>query len=259
VLKSCPACDHPERGAIEEALARGEPYRELKETFKVPIGQLKRHRKAHAGGGRVGDQETNPETTQAQTPCFLRFGDLPEGGLSYNGRTGTYEEGVAVFRGKKTGGGGYVFELPDGQDEEDTFDPLGACVVLFSYVVAGRQLYEASGTELDEPGILGDPLLAPDSVALEPVSPLARVDFPEGMGPETRKLEEDWGRWRRNDGGRNRARRRGSKGAARPPLGLLDRAARALAEAEARWDPSTALFYGREERVRELKSMLHRS
>jgi hypothetical protein len=81
---------------------------------------------------------------------------------------------------------------------------------------------------------------------------------PEWVGPEAEKLVEDWSRWRRNDRGRNRGKRKGSKSAAVAPMGLLNQAARALAEAEARWDPSTALFSSREERIRELKRMLYR-
>jgi hypothetical protein len=104
-----------------------------------------------------GEQARNGKANQASQdalPCFLKFGDLPEGGFSYNGKFDMYEDGVAVFRGKRTRSG-YVFDLPGGQDkedEEDAFPPLGACVVLFSYIVAGRAVYEASGTELDEPG-----------------------------------------------------------------------------------------------------------
>jgi hypothetical protein len=209
-----------------------------------------------------GEQARNGEANQASQdalPCFLKFGDLPEGGFSYNGKFDMYEDGVAVFRGKRTRSG-YVFDLPGGQDkedEEDAFPPLGACVVLFSYIVAGRGL-RGFRHGARRAGILGDPLLGPDSAVLKPVSHLTRVGVPKWVGPEAEKLVEDWSRWRRNDGGRNRGKRKGSKSAAVAPMGLLNQAALALAEAEARWDPSTALFSSREERIRELKRMLYR-
>jgi len=56
--KPCAACEHPERAAIDEALARAEPYRELARRFSVSIGQLKRHRKGHMG---AEEKETTPD------------------------------------------------------------------------------------------------------------------------------------------------------------------------------------------------------
>lgn len=74
-IKPCQACDHPERAAIEKALDRGEPYRELNREFKVSIGSLKRHRKAHLGG------EGEPALTAAAEEVVEEV-DLPEQDLS---------------------------------------------------------------------------------------------------------------------------------------------------------------------------------
>lgn len=45
----CPVCTHPEREIIQEAIDRGEPYRELSARHKVSIGAMRRHRSGCVG------------------------------------------------------------------------------------------------------------------------------------------------------------------------------------------------------------------
>lgn len=46
--RTCAVCIHSRRSEINQALSRGEPYRQLSRSFGVHIGVLKRHRQ-HVG------------------------------------------------------------------------------------------------------------------------------------------------------------------------------------------------------------------
>lgn len=72
MLKPCKACEHPERGAVEEALGRGESYKELTKQFGISIGTMKRHRKGHIGRHEQGRaEELEPGGEQPTRPRFI--------------------------------------------------------------------------------------------------------------------------------------------------------------------------------------------
>jgi len=76
---------------------------------------------------------------------YIRFGDLPPGGKSYNHATGDYEDGVSVYRGKLYHDGSWAVDIGINQ---------GAWC-LFS----DRPVYLVSGREVGI-GSDGEPVLA---------------------------------------------------------------------------------------------------
>jgi hypothetical protein len=207
-LKICGACDHSERGAIEEALSRGESYREITKQFKVSIGQLKRHRKGHLNGDgseTVGGQKEGEEV-------FLRFGGLPEGGCSWNFHEECYEEGASVYPGRKVQGG-YAFDYPCDPDYRDL------TLSIVEMMLAGRALYLAAGAEVGKGGD-GEPLL--EDILLALASPLARLEVPDWWGPAGRSFADAWNKWRRNIGPK------GASSWAECPWGTLEEKATAV-------------------------------
>lgn len=207
----CPVCAHPEHKLIQEAIDRGEPYRELSARFKVSIGAMRRHR-----AGCVVSPTDAGEAPATSAEVFLRLGAAPEGGRSYDGVSGFLEEGMAVFEGRKMKQGReewYAFEIPC----EYEFAPLAE--LLAGLLVQGRPLYEASGTVAPGKGAGGEPLLR--DVVLKPVSLFARVELPGWWGGEGERLASGYNRWRRESA---RAVHRGA-----PPGApeLLEAAARA--------------------------------
>jgi len=60
--RPCPICQHPEREAIDQALAAQEPYREIAERFRTSLATLHRHKQAHtqlhANIMHMGDQSS---------------------------------------------------------------------------------------------------------------------------------------------------------------------------------------------------------
>lgn len=175
--KTCKACEHPERNVIEEALREGEAYRELTRQFSVPIGALRRHRKAH-----LDRQEEAGVRDSTHEPAYLRLGDLPEGGVSRNYSEDWDEEGLSVFSARKTSGGGYTFDVPLSLGRRDVMKQLGA---LFILIIRDRLVYEAFGQEIEgEKGSSGEPLL--ENASLEPIPPLFALPCPNGWVPRDR-------------------------------------------------------------------------
>lgn len=83
------------------------------------------------------------------TPCFIRFGALPEGGQSRNHRSNTLEAGVSVYQayyGLKSGS--YIIML-------DGIDQVSAAFCISDEVPA----YLVTGELLEEKGSDGEPLL----------------------------------------------------------------------------------------------------
>ena len=191
MIKACKACDHPERSAIEEALGKGESYRELTRRFKVPVGAMRRHRKGHMDAA-----EEEGDASAPTEGVYLRFGDLPEDGYSLNRVTDGFEEGVSVYRGRKSSAGGYVLDIPRDLEAESV---LSQAVMAVELMLETRPVYVAVGAEIGE-GEDGEPLL--ENVALKPVSPLVRVDLPEWWGPTGLEFADGWHRWRRGGGKR---------------------------------------------------------
>src|SRR3954465_10746901 len=91
----------------------------------------------------------NPEYSEH---CYLRFGKLPGGGASHDGRTGAREKGVSCFRAERGENGCYILDIP--------CDPSGRdlLVLAFGLVLQGRPAYVASGIEVGRGGA-GEPLL----------------------------------------------------------------------------------------------------
>lgn len=90
---------------------------------------------------------------------FVRFGRLPDGGLSANHRRGTLEEGVSVYRGWETPDGDYVVDLRG----VDAVTPRA---------LRGRPAYEAEGALVGW-GEDGEPVI--EDVVLRPISSTAAI------------------------------------------------------------------------------------
>lgn len=80
-------------------------------------------------------------------PCYVRYGDLPPGGASYNYAASRPEPGVSVFRGLLLASG-EAKAVPSSHVEEASLLSL-----------AGRPLYVVDGREIGS-GSDGEPLLA---------------------------------------------------------------------------------------------------
>src|SRR4051812_25249324 len=83
MVKACAVCESLDRTALEEALRRGAPYKELTKQFKVSIGSMRRHRKGHLNRER-GEASAPDKDGQLGEPVYLRFGALPKSGRSWN-------------------------------------------------------------------------------------------------------------------------------------------------------------------------------
>lgn len=142
---------------------------------------------------------------------FIRFGDLPEEGISRQSEKGLFEfweTGVSVFAASKTPG-----------EEEYTIElPTRAISLIFAWALgANRPAYIIEGTELYERGASGEPLLTnarivreidPDSILStdpevdirfrnEDVEKWSRRRQRGRLGPRDRKSEEE--HWNRAD------------------------------------------------------------
>lgn len=123
--------------------------------------------------------------------CYLRFGDLPDDGLSMNGTTTSTEPGLSVFAGRRRcrdGHDEFVMELPNRQLSHE-------CALLFD---KNRPLYVVSGRELtDRIGCSGEPLLTEASV-VEEVRPGTRIRTDPAIGIRYRDRQaKEWSERRR--------------------------------------------------------------
>ena len=193
MTKPCPACDHERRQELDAALAEGAHYRELKEHFGVSIGTLRRHR-AHL----VCSDNVATRRSVRDKRIYFRFGEMPTGGVSHDWECDEDEAGLSVYRGLRRVDGGCSFDIPlhGGQRGLHSSGRLVSSIIIF--VVNGRALYVASGTELAETGGNDEPLLV--DATLRAVSPFSRVDLPEWLGEPGRRFADVWNRYRRSRG-----------------------------------------------------------
>ncbi|MBX6750942.1 MAG: hypothetical protein IRY85_14930 [Micromonosporaceae bacterium] len=96
---------------------------------------------------------------------YIRFGDLPEGGKSYNNETGTYEAGVSCYRAE--------WQSSD-RDVICVSVPSDICIGTINQI-ADRPVYIVTGDLLDERGGDGEPLLI--NVTAEYVGPVEIVNY----------------------------------------------------------------------------------
>lgn len=80
------------------------------------------------------------------TPCYVRYGDLPENGRSTNHADGSLEDGVSVFYGE-TLPSGEARPLPKRQEQ-----------IAGAFILRSRPLYIVEGEEIGT-GSDGEPLL----------------------------------------------------------------------------------------------------
>ncbi|WP_034340203.1 hypothetical protein [Deinococcus misasensis] len=93
--------------------------------------------------------ETRLQDPTKYTPCFIRFGALPEGGKSRNHRSNTLEAGVSVYQAYRSiNTGSYIIML-------DGIDQISAAFCISDEVPA----FFVTGDLLDVRGSDGEPLL----------------------------------------------------------------------------------------------------
>jgi hypothetical protein len=79
----------------------------------------------------------SPPPQEDWEPCYVRFGDEPEGGRSFDWQLGEYESGVSVFRAFRTPYDEYMLDFLE--------SPLLATTYVWVSTVGSRRPYRVHG------------------------------------------------------------------------------------------------------------------
>ncbi len=82
--RSCTICEHTKRAEIEDAIARGIPYRRIAPRYGLSIAALSRHLRTHVGEELLDLFEKRRDGrsfTQDPSPLAAELGELGAGDL----------------------------------------------------------------------------------------------------------------------------------------------------------------------------------
>lgn len=123
--------------------------------------------------------------------CYLRFGELPEGGRSRHRKLNFLEEGVSVWNGGRDPAGGYVVQIQMPDKFGHKLD------LLLVFILRNYPLYLAAG-EVCGRGSDNEPLLRSPSIWPIPLD--VPVYLPDCFGELGQKFSLEWNRWRMAQG-----------------------------------------------------------